>query len=98
MQWLIDLLESPQLTTGLVLVVPVIVALVQWLKAQGLPSRWAPVASVAAGTILAVVALLAQRYPSAGDWIGAILVGIILGLAASGLYSGQKAIRSSNDG
>lgn len=93
MDWLINLLESPQLTTTLVLVVPIIVALVELFKAHGLPSHWAPLASVASGIVLAIVALLAQRYPSVGDWGGAILLGIILGLAASGLYSGQKAIR-----
>lgn len=98
MDWLIDLLESPLLATALVLVVPLIVGLVEWLKAQGLPSRWAPLASVGLGVLIAALSLLAQRYPTVADWGGVAIVGVILGLAASGLYSGQKAVRRGDDG
>ena len=93
MHWLTELLESPELATALVLAVPLIVALVQLLKGQGLPARWAPLASVVLGVVLAIAALVAEQYPEAGGWLGAILLGVILGLAASGLYSGGKAVK-----
>lgn len=63
--------------------IPVVTGVVQVCRTAGLPSKLAPLASLAFG-VLAVVALLAEPLPQE------ILQGIVVGLAASGFYSGVK--------
>ena len=70
--------------------VPVVVGLVQVAKSSGLPSRLAPLASLAVGAGL--VAL------TGATWQETIARGAIVGLAASGLWSGGKAIGSKKSG
>ncbi len=60
-----------------------VLALVQVLKKAGLPSRFAPVASI----VLGLGAVFAVDHQSIA-WIP----GIIVGLSASGLWSGSKSI------
>lgn len=63
--------------------IPIIIGLVQGFKGLGLPSRWAfPVSLVLGVAILAIVGF---------TWPVFLIQGIILGLMASGLYSGGKA-------
>lgn len=64
--------------------IPVIVGLVAVFKPLGLPSKYAPLASIALGMCL--VALTGVI------WQVIIAQGILVGLAASGLYSGGKAM------
>lgn len=63
---------------------PVIVALVGLVRSLGLPAKLAPLVAVALGIVAGYV------YVAPGDSAQAVLVGITLGLAASGLYSGGK--------
>lgn len=74
----IETIIAPQIGQALVLA-PFVVGLVGAVKAVGLQSRFAPLASLGIGVGLA---LLLNAHP---------LVGIIAGLSASGLYSGVKA-------
>lgn len=68
-----------------------IVALVELVKrTTGMDSRYAPIVSVAIGVVLSVAAKLDN--PSAGTWFQMILLGLLAGLSASGLYSGGKAL------
>lgn len=76
---------TPQLLFGIA-VVPAVIGLVEVCKDLGLPTRAAPAASV----IFGVLAALAQLYAGQWPWIQATVVGIALGLAACGLYSGAK--------
>lgn len=66
--------------------VPVIIGLVEVFKTLGLTDRYAALASlllgVVAGVVFADTGILAQD----------VLVGIALGLSASGLYSGSKSL------
>lgn len=71
----------------------VIVALVELAKGQGLPSRYAAPVALGLGITFAIVAKLASSNPEFASWAEAILLGILAGLSASGLYSGQKAVR-----
>jgi hypothetical protein len=64
--------------------IPVVVGLVAVVKSVGLPSRFAPVASIAVGIGLLSLTGLA--------WQAFVVQGIIVGLAASGLWSGGKAL------
>jgi len=68
-----------------------IVALVEVIKrSTGLPSRWAPLLAVGLGIALGVLARLDD--PTHGTWLQTILLGLLAGLGASGLYSGGKAL------
>lgn len=68
-----------------VAIIPLIVGIVELLKEIGLHSKFAAVVSVLIGIAIGVV------YISPDDVKRGILVGLALGLAASGLYSGTKS-------
>jgi len=70
---------------------PVIIGLVEVAKRTGMTGRYAPLLSVLLG--LALAALLKLSEPALGSWFALELAGIISGLLACGLYSGQKALR-----
>lgn len=65
-----------------------VVAVVELLKRAGLDSRWAGVAAV----VVAVVGNLAATYWADSPVATALAQGIILGLAASGLWSTVKHV------
>ncbi len=93
MQWLSGILNAPEIAIALVIIVPVILGIVEMLKRLGMNSKWAPLASVGIGVLLMLAGTTAEAYPGFAPWIIAIIVGLVLGLAASGLYSGQKKLR-----
>ena len=72
-----------QFSPLVVAAVPVCLGLVAVVKSAGLPSRFAPLASLAVG--IGLVALTGVA------WQAFVAQGIIVGLAASGLWSGSKA-------
>lgn len=79
-------IDLPQVTTGVAVVVPVIVAVVQAIKMTGrLPDKYAPIASILVGIILAFFA-----HGTATTFGSTALSGVMYGLMASGLYSGIK--------
>lgn len=61
------------------LTIPAIVALVEALKRSGMNSKYAPIVAIIVGIGFGL---------ALGDWVG----GLILGLSASGLYSGAKKV------
>ncbi|WP_206099720.1 hypothetical protein [Longirhabdus pacifica] len=67
-------------------ILPLIVGLVSMTKAIGLPQRFAPFIAILLG-VLAGIFYVAPHNMNEG-----ILVGIALGLAASGLYSSTKTL------
>lgn len=69
----------------IIAIVPVALGLVSVVKSVGLPSRFAPLASIAIG--IGLTALLPDL-----SWQATVAQGIIAGLAASGLWSGGKAL------
>lgn len=64
------------------LIVPIVLGLVEVAKRLNLPSKYAPLASILIG--IGLVALTGVI------WQAVIVQGIIVGLAASGLWSGVK--------
>ena len=66
------------------ILLPVIIGLVAVAKEGGFPSRFAPLLAVALGLFFA---WLAQGWS-----FNTVIVGIILGLASSGLWSSAKAL------
>lgn len=65
--------------------IPVALGLVQVIKQLGIPSKYAPATSIGIGIILMVLV------PSL-TWQATIVQGIIVGLSASGLWSGSKSV------
>ena len=74
-----------------VALIPLIIGLVQILKTVGLKKKYHPLASL----ILGLGGGIFYIYP--GDLKAGILVGIMLGLSSSGLYSGTKNILEKDD-
>ncbi|MCS7295896.1 MAG: hypothetical protein NZ761_10930 [Dehalococcoidia bacterium] len=69
-----------------------VVGLVEVAKRAGLPSRYAALVAVLCGVILALLATLAEEAAGARPWVTGIVEGVTVGLVASGLYSGFKAL------
>jgi len=69
-----------------VFIVPLIIGLVEAAKRVGFPDKWSPLLSV----VLGLIAGLTILFPS--DLGQGVIVGIALGLSATGLYSGTKNI------
>lgn len=67
-----------------VVLIPLIVGLVEIFKGLGLNKRFLPLISLTFGIAAGVF------YVCPDDIKGGILIGIMLGLSASGLYSGTK--------
>ena len=74
------------LTPALMATIPVVVALVQVTKQVGLNDRYAPVASIVIGIGLASIVTV--------GWVSILVGGIVVGLSASGLYSGTLAVKN----
>ena len=65
------------------------------VKATGLDNKWIPIICGAAGGVIGVVAMLSgvPDFP-AGDYITAVAVGIVSGLAATGVNQCVKQMKS----
>jgi hypothetical protein len=72
------------------IVVPLILGLVEVAKQLGLPARFAPALALALGVVAGVL------YVSPGDPVEGVLVGLVMGLAAVGLWSGPKNLVRSD--
>ncbi|GIN85221.1 hypothetical protein J6TS2_16070 [Heyndrickxia sporothermodurans] len=73
-----------------VAIIPLIAGIVELFKRAGLPNKYSPFVAVALG-------LLFGFFYIADNVKEAIIVGLMLGLSASGLYSGSKNITKSSD-
>ncbi|MHA6260838.1 hypothetical protein ACXYMX_13215 [Sporosarcina sp. CAU 1771] len=69
-----------------VVLIPLIIGIVQLLKITGLPKKMLPIVSLLFGLLAGIF------YMHPGDIKGGILVGLMMGLSASGMYSGGKAL------
>ena len=65
--------------------IPLITAIVSALKMAGLPAKYAPIASMLVG--ITIIAMVTDFI-----WTDEIILGVIMGLSASGLYSGGKTL------
>lgn len=66
-----------------VAILPIIMGIVEVFKRIGLPSKYSPLIAVALGIVISIFYLNLTIKEE-------ILIGVILGLSASGLYSGSK--------
>jgi hypothetical protein len=82
------MLDFGQMELYGVAVVPFIMAIVEGVKRAGFPAKWSPVLSVGLGIGGGLLI-----HP--GDVAQGVVIGIVLGLTASGLYSGAKNVKES---
>lgn len=76
-----------------VALLPVIIGLLEIIKAFKVPTKYIPLISLAIGILMGIFFIAPGEYPKA------ILLGIQLGLAAVGLHSGVKnAITKNGNG
>lgn len=85
-----------EITATLVVSVPIILALVQLVRTTfpAVPANFLPMLSIAFGiglSFIASAAEIAGTDPNASA-ASLLLSGLIVGLSASGLYSGAKAV------
>lgn len=67
------------------------------VKATALPNRWIPVICAAVGGILGVVGLYSMADFPAADILSAAAVGIVSGLAATGIHQTVKQLGSEGE-
>lgn len=83
--------ELIQLISGLTIVgVPVIILLpaaIALLKQVGLPTSWTGVVAAVLGMLVALGIQAVKTWPQIEPWVGVVVTGTLLGLAANGLYS-----------
>lgn len=83
-------MDITNISPTLLALVPVVMGLVQVVKRLGLPTRFAPILSIAFG--------IAGAFVVAPATVGiTIILGIIVGLTASGLYAGGKTTITSQE-
>jgi ABC-type uncharacterized transport system permease subunit len=75
----------------LVATIPIIAAFVQAIKLAGLPDKYAPIFSVFVGLCLAFIFWLGTDPRTTSSAYDTLISGMVLGLSASGLYSGLRA-------
>ena len=65
----------------------VIMGLVEFLKRLGVTGKWSILASMIIGLLLGIGYQISAKPPAGfGDWFGAVIFGLGLGLSASGVY------------
>lgn len=82
-----------EIMTAVAVTATFVLAFVEFVKQQGVPSKYLPLVNVAAG----VVIVLGANASGIIDlpWAQQLFAGVVSGLTAGGFYSGQKAVRSS---
>ena len=74
-----------------VVLIPLIMGIVELLKKAGVSKKILPLVALSIGIAIGVV------YVANFEWKQGVLVGTMLGLAASGLYSGSKNTLEKGD-
>lgn len=72
--------------------VPAVLGLVTIAKDLGLPAKYSPLMAIGVGIVLSVFDVVSRGGTFAHDAPQAVATGLILGLSASGLYDGARAI------
>lgn len=67
--------------------------LVEGLKRLGMPARWATLAAIGAGTLVAALAEALEVWPEIAPGVRILLAAIVLGFGASGVYSQARTHR-----
>ncbi len=83
---------SPELLVAGVGITVIVPAIVELVKRVGLPTKYSGLAAIAAAAlVLGLVEL--ETHAQLGGWASWLLLSIVYGLAAAGLYSQVKRAR-----
>ena len=72
-----------------VAIVPLIIGIVELLKRYGLPAKYCPFVALFLGLMFSIIFI-------SNNLKEGIIIGLMLGLSASGLYSGSKNLMENN--
>ena len=64
----------------------IVVGLTELVKTTGLPSKAVPWVAVGIAVAIGVADQLAQMYPVVMPWLETVIVYVVIGLSATGLY------------
>ena len=67
-------------------VLALVLGIVEAAKSWGLAGKWCTVLALVLGVVFAMLIQLASTFPAFAPWLGALVIGLALGLAASGIY------------
>ncbi|MEO8288605.1 MAG: hypothetical protein ABI670_19470 [Chloroflexota bacterium] len=67
--------------------------IVQGLKTLGLPARWAGLAAMVVGLIVAGLAEAVTAWPDVTPFVRFLVAGVLLGLASAGSYSQYRLFK-----
>lgn len=82
--------------TGVAAITVICLLIGQGIKASGLDNKWIPVLCGLCGCLLGIVGLLIMPDFPATDYITAAAVGIVSGLAATGVNQAVRQLGSGN--
>jgi hypothetical protein len=66
---------------------------VEGMKRLGLPTRWAGVAALGVGLVVAAAIGSVEAWPQVAPWVKYSMAGVLLGLGSAGVYSQVKELR-----
>ena len=83
--------------TGVAAITVICLLIGQGIKASGLDNKWIPIICGVCGCALGILAMFIMPDFPAGDYITAAAVGIVSGLAATGINQAAKQLGGTSN-
>ena len=83
--------------TGVAAITVICLLIGQGVKASGLDNKWIPIICGVCGCALGILAMFIMPEFPAGDYITAAAVGIVSGLAATGINQAAKQLGGTSN-
>lgn len=83
--------------TGVAAITVICLLIGQGVKASGLDNKWIPIICGVCGCALGILAMFIMPAFPAGDYITAAAVGIVSGLAATGINQAAKQLGGTSN-
>ena len=83
--------------TGVAAITVICLLIGQGVKASGLDNKWIPIICGVCGCALGILAMFIMPDFPAGDYITAAAVGIVYGLAATGINQAAKQLGGTSN-
>lgn len=84
----------PNLVIAGIPVIAIIVGLIDFAKGLGLPTKYAQLLAIFLGVAIGLLVQTMEAYPAIGPWVTHAVMGMAIGMAATGLYKASKKFRS----
>ena len=76
----------PDLVIAGIPVIAIIVGLIDFAKGLGLPTKYAQLLAIVLGVGVGLLVQTMEAYPAIGPWVTHAVIGMVVGMAATGLY------------